>query len=275
MKFILITVTLFLLSSISFAQDQDYEKKIYIELKGRADFREVNNRYEIFPDTIFFTNNGFLIELDWEEVNISGTDYIIIRYPQYSHGRQTMKPARSYTAPLIANPPVHVGLAGNNGKILCISKSEFEKIEKQTLYSTSFFRRQNYQITTGQLTLPFKIRPKIRDQKFQMTTDVTIGAYGGFRKRISKRNPAYMTIPFVLGLSFINVNENTTTNTGTADLKSGIAPGWTWATGLIFQVNRLNAGFVLGKDYASGYANDWIYHNKLWYSFAIGYSFIK
>lgn len=108
-----------------------------------------------------------------------------------------------------------------------------------------------------------------------MTTDVTIGAYGGIRKRISKYSPTYLTIPLVLGLSFINVNENTTTNTGAADFKSGITPGWTWATGLIVQTNRLSLGFVLGKDYASGYANDWIYNNKIWYSFGIGYAFLQ
>ncbi|MBP7399319.1 MAG: hypothetical protein KA954_07015 [Chitinophagales bacterium] len=162
-----------------------------------------------------------------------------------------------------------------NDKMLCISKEEFEKIDKKPLYSVSFKNPRNYQITAGQLTLPFKIRPGEGDIKYQMTTDVTIGAYGGIRKRISKYSPTYLTIPLVLGLSFINVNENTTTNTGAADFKSGITPGWTWATGLIVQTNRLSLGFVLGKDYASGYANDWIYNNKIWYSFGIGYAFLQ
>jgi hypothetical protein len=119
------------------------------------------------------------------------------------------------------------------------------------------------------------LRPKQGEENFQMTTDVTVGAYGGIRKRISKYSPTYITIPAVLGLSFINVNENTTTNVGTADIKSGITPGWTWATGIVIQTNRLTLGFVFGRDYASGYADDWIYHNKTWYSFAIGYSFLK
>lgn len=123
--------------------------------------------------------------------------------------------------------------------------------------------------------MPFKLRPKQSDTKFQMTTDVTIGAYGGIRKRISKYNPTYLTIPVVLGLSFINVNESTTTNVGVADFKSGITPGWTWATGFILQTNRLSLGLVFGRDYTSGYADDWIYNNKTWYSFGIGYAFQK
>jgi hypothetical protein len=123
--------------------------------------------------------------------------------------------------------------------------------------------------------VPFKLRPKQGDTKFQMTTDVTVGAYGGIRKRISKYSPTYLTIPIVLGLSFINVTQNTTTNTGTADLKSKITPGWTWATGIVIQTNVLNLGFIIGKDYASGFAEDWIYYDKTWYSFGIGYSFLK
>jgi hypothetical protein len=139
----------------------------------------------------------------------------------------------------------------------------------------SFCNWRNYKIIPGQLTLPFKLRPKEGDKQFQMTTDVTIGAYGGVRKRLSRRSENYITIPFVLGLSFINVNQNTTSNVGTADLKAGVIPGWSWATGIIFQFNRVNAGIVLGRDYASGFASDWIYHDKTWYSFAIGFAFLK
>jgi len=271
------TLILYILfnSTISFCQEQekDFERKNYYELNARANFHEVNSKYEIQEDTIFYTNSGFLIAAEWDEVSIDNKIYIVLTYPKYKNGKQSSSEAVFKLA--AGAKPVHYSLVGLNGKILCIAKEEFDKISKDPIFSVSFKRLRNYQITAGQLTLPFKLRPKINETKFQMTTDVTIGAYGGIRKRISKRSPTYLTIPAVLGLTFININENTTTNTGAADIKSGITPGWTWSTGLVIETNRLNLGFVLGKDYASGYAEDWIYHNKIWYSFAIGYSFLK
>jgi len=260
---------------ISFGQDQDkdFEKRNYYELNARANFYEVNNRYEIQKDTIFYSLSGFLINAEWDEVSIEDKVYVVLTYPKYRNGVQSQ--TESAVAMAAGASSVHYPIRDLNGKTLCILKDEFDKVAKTPIYSVSFKRIKNYQITAGQLTLPFKLRPKMGDKKFQMTTDVTIGAYGGIRKRVSKRNPNYLTIPFVLGLSFINVNENTTTNTGAADLKSGITPGWTWASGLVFQTNRLNLGFVFGSDYASGYAEDWIYHGEIWYSFAIGFSFLK
>lgn len=234
----------------------------------------MNDRYQIQEDTIFFTTSGFLILPEWDEAIIDGKNYIILRYPKYLNGRQSISENTEAVKATITEI-VRYPLGDLDGKTLCILKEDFDKIPKDPIYSVSFKKGRNYQITAGQLTLPFKLRPKVGDKKFQMTTDVTIGAYGGVRKRISPRSATYVTIPLILGLSFININENTTATTGTADPKSGITPGWTWATGFVIQTNRLNLGFVFGKDYASGYANDWLYHGKTWYSFAIGYSFLK
>jgi hypothetical protein len=269
------TISLFIVLFVTtcYSQDQDYEKKNYFELKARTKFLEVNKRYKVQKDTIFFTNSGFLINPEWDEAMIDEKPYVVITYPNFKNGVQSAseKPNKDD----FTGAPVNYPLSNLNGKMLAILKEDFDKIPKEPIYSISFKKLRNYQFTTGQLTLPFKLRPKLDNKKFQMTTDVTIGAYGGIRKRLSARSPTYLTVPFVLGLSLINVNDNTTVNTGTADFKSGITPGWTWATGLVFQLNKFNAGLVLGRDYASGYAEDWIYHNKTWYSFAIGYSFVK
>lgn len=276
MKIKIFTMIILFVSGFACAQqqDKDFERKYTYELMGRASFYEINNRYQILKDTIFYSNTGFLINAEWDEEIINDTVYIIITYPKYTNGKQS-KSDREPVKAFIKAPSVRQPIAPLNGKTLCITKDDFDKIEKKPLYSVNFLKIRNYQITAGQLTLPFKLRPKQGDTNFQMTTDVTVGAYGGIRKRISRYSPTYLTIPVVLGLSFINVKENTTSNTGTADLKSSITPGWTWATGVIIQTDRLSLGLVVGRDYASGYAEDWIYHNKTWYSFGIGYSFLK
>lgn len=275
MKKMIFILSLLISSEVINGQDQvrDFESKIYFELNGIVNFYEVNNRNQIQKDTIYYSTSGFLINADWSEVSIDNKIYIKIKYPRYKNGKQyplkeTMKEF------LQINPVIHP-INNINGKTLCIPKEEFDQIPKTPLYSISFKKLNNYKITAGQLTLPFKLRPKEGDIKFQMTTDVTIGAYGGIRKRISRTHPTYITIPFVLGVSFINVNDNTTTISNPEEIKSGLTPGLTWSTGIIIQTNRLNLGFVLGRDYASGYAEDWIYHNKTWYSFGIGYSFLN
>ncbi|MBS4071947.1 MAG: hypothetical protein KGZ90_11495 [Algoriphagus sp.] len=276
MKRSILTIAVLFVVFLAFGQDQDkdFERKNYYELLGRANFFEVNNRYEILKDTIYYSSSGFLINAEWDEVSIDDKIYIIITYPNYSNGKQSSNDRKPLEG-LVEENPVRQYIVNINGKILCIPKEEFEKIEKKPVYSVDFRRMRNYQITAGQLTLPFKLRPKEGDTNFQMTTDVTVGAYGGVRKRISKYSSTYLTIPVVLGLTFINVNENTTTNTGQVDFKSGITPGWTWATGIVIQTDRLSLGFVFGRDFASGYAEDWVYNNKTWYSFGIGYSFLK
>lgn len=48
------------LTNKSYGQ-QDFEKKIYLELNGRTSFFEVTNRYQIINDTIYHTNSGFYI----------------------------------------------------------------------------------------------------------------------------------------------------------------------------------------------------------------------
>ena len=55
-----------------------------------------------------------------------------------------------------------------------------------------------------------------------------------------------------------------------------IVPGFTFGSGLIFQINQYEFGLVGGWDFGTGSAgSDWIYNEKPWVSFAIGYSFLN
>jgi hypothetical protein len=166
-----------------------------------------------------------------------------------------------------------VPLAPVNNLRLCIKKSVFDKLTKQPLYSTAW-KWNRIAFASGQLTVPFKLRGATAGQNFSMTTDVTLGAYAGIRKRISKRQSYFVTLPVVLGLTYININDNTTTSTSSSTT-TGVYPGWTVATGLIFQLGKFNMGFVTGWDYASGVGKAWIYQGKNWVSFGLGYSFLN
>jgi len=278
---------------------QNFEKRTYIEINERTDFYEVNRRYEIVSDTIFFSTSGFLIDAEHDVFLHGEKEYVAITYPNFSNGKQSDKPVDKVTTNKeiadIQVSGVRYPIKGINGKVLIIEKDKFDKLDKVTLYDTrwtigkiggksewySFMgytgyvipKGKNYKLTTGLLTIPFKLRPAQDSLNFKMTTDVTIGTYIGITKRLSKRNNYYVTLPATLGLSFVNLSNNTTSNQQNNDIE--VIPGFTWSSGLIFTFDKFSIGYVLGQDYASGIGKDWVYQGKLWHSFAIGYSFLN
>lgn len=269
-KIILLIISLFCFTSYS--QNQNFEYSTAFELKKRLNFKEVNDRYQIENDTIFYSFPGFLINSNIDTTTISNKKHIILTYPSFKFLNSTVQNKVTYTT---TNAKlVRKSISGTKNKILAIPYEDFMSVKRDTLYDTNWKKKRNYKITTGLLTIPFKLRPEQGDKNFTMTTDVTIGPYIGITKRISKRNPYYLTLPATLGLSFVNINDNTT-SVVQSDPNIGIVPGYTWSTGLIVQLNKFDIGFVLGQDFASDVGNDWIYQGKTWYSFAIGYNFSK
>ena len=140
--------------------------------------------------------------------------------------------------------------------------------------SQQFWLWRGAQVSGGQLTLPFKIRRTQEHSTFRLTTDVTLGGYVGYTRRLSEKREFYLTIPLTAGLTFINLNDNNTT----LDLSSSdteVVPGLTWSVGVILQMDKYNMGLLFGKDYAGNVGNQWEYHGKLWWSFGIGFVFLQ
>jgi hypothetical protein len=133
------------------------------------------------------------------------------------------------------------------------------------------------EVTGGQLTIPFKIRPKAEHGTFRLTTDVTLGAFIGLTKRLSAKKEHYITIPITAGLTFININDNNTSLefAATDGGETDVVPGLTWSSGIILQFDQYNLGLIFGKDYASEVGDQWLYHRKMWWSFGLGFSFTK
>lgn len=250
--------------------DQSLEQKRYYELKGYFQGREIDHNRIIQDDTVFYVNTKLLVFPSWYECNIAGADYVIIRYPSFKKAGAAASSGPTPTE--VPDAYEYTGLWYYNGKSIAIAKADFEKIEKTPIYNNGIM--SGYKLVSGQLTLPFKLRPRLADKEFQITTDVTIGAYLGIRKRLSKKSDIFVTVPFSLGLSYINLNNNTTSAEASESSEDGrIVPGITWASGFMIQIERFNLGFLFGRDYASQVGNDWLYHDRTWYSFGIGYSF--
>jgi hypothetical protein len=149
------------------------------------------------------------------------------------------------------------------------------EVEPQPARSTGI-RESNFwkdfQITGGQLTLPFKIRPKAETNSFRLTTDVTVGAYIGLTKRLSVKKNYRLIIPLAAGLTFININDSNT-SLDLALQEAEVVPGLSWSTGIILELEKYSLGLMFGKDYASEVGNQWKYHRKIWWSFGIGFTF--
>ncbi len=132
--------------------------------------------------------------------------------------------------------------------------------------------QKTVRLVTGTLFAPIKIRPEEdingATVPWELSTDITLGQYLGFRIPVSKRNPFYLTIPTVtFGTSLLSINSSNT------DPENDISTtlGLTWSTGLVLDLNGFNIGFLLGRDYAPGSAgSDWIYNGKTWYSVGFG-----
>lgn len=252
-------------------QTDDKGRIIYLELNERADFFEVNPRYDVNKDSVFFSSPGFLVYPDYDTIIVKGTTYVILRYPPFKNGNQQISDTFSMVEELLSPPlnPYHISIQDKNDKLLLLSKEEFDQIEKLELRS-----RKQWGISSGLLTVPFKLRPKVDSTEFTMSTDVSLGPYIGLRKRLSRRRDFFITVPLNLGLSYININENTT-STSASDSEIGVVPGVSWSTGLVFELNQINIGIIAGTDYASDVGKDWLYQDRWWFSFAIGYNFLN
>ena len=140
--------------------------------------------------------------------------------------------------------------------------------------SKKFWLWRHAHVTGGQLTLPFKIRKSPENHTFKLTTDVTLGGYVGYTRKIAAKKDFYLTVPLTAGLTFINLNSsNTSLDRIEADAE--VIPGLTWSTGVILQMEQFNLGLMFGKDYASEVGNQWEYHGKVWWSFGIGFVFLQ
>jgi uncharacterized protein YlzI (FlbEa/FlbD family) len=284
MKSTILTITLLLTAMSAFSQQ---EKKTSIELNDRTKFVEVTPRRQLLNDTIYHMNSGFRINPEFDVERIGDEDYVIFTYPNFNYnGKQAVRDIstlQNLTADSLVVNAVHKELIERvndtltiaiNGKTFAMKKTEFDLVKQTTYYSVSFKKWKNYNFSSGLMTVPFKLRPKLNDStEFNLTTDITLGGYFGLTKRISSSKRNYITIPATLGISYININDNNTTNVK-KDNSIGVVPGITWSTGIIFQIEDFNIGFVLGQDYASSVGNKWIYNGKTWYSFAIGYNFL-
>lgn len=133
---------------------------------------------------------------------------------------------------------------------------------------------RNARICGGQITLPFKIREDAENHTFRLTTDVTLGGFVGYTRKLGAKGNYSLTLPFTAGVTFININNNNTSLRQEQE-DATVVPGLSWCTGIILQMESYSVGLLFGKDYASEVGNQWAYHGKTWWSFGVGFVFLQ
>jgi hypothetical protein len=186
---------------------------------------------------------------------------------------------------LVANPAAHRVLfvtSKENDQLFWISKGVLDE------YVTDGFvvkRAHTWHHALGptwglSVALPFKLRPAAGGQYTKLETDVTLGGYFGARTRVSSTREMYLSFVVTGGLVTLPVNSD---NTGRSD--GGMTEGDTEDTtllgvtisgGFVFDLEGFQIGVMGGVDRATGEAGrTWIYNKEPWFSFSIGYTFLK
>lgn len=162
----------------------------------------------------------------------------------------------------------------DNNKFFWLRKDELDNYMTNG-FITKSYKTPNVSLAYGaNISLPFKLRPETDGQNIKITPDLTLGGFLGSKWRISSTKPFYMTAPIVsIGLATLSVNDNNSTSTPSKG--DGTVMGITGSIGVIFQLNDFQFGLMMGWDRAAGeYGKEWIYNDKTWYSFSIGYTFL-
>jgi len=159
-----------------------------------------------------------------------------------------------------------------NYKYFYISNDDFDK------YTTVEFTPKNDILFISLIYLPVKMRFGNKQERFfDFGESVTLTPAIGLKRRIGGTFST-TSISFMMGIgpTIINVDEKTApklygSDTSNANGKKTIA-AITPSIGIMFEKKRIQIGLMAGIDIPAGKeGREWIYKNKPWVSFGIGY----
>lgn len=285
-KSIITSLILCFLIGISYGQqDQTIEDPYYYEISGLVYVKEFNTLTKTKTEIQKIPKEPLRFRIVSKEINaIDNSTFYIIQFLRIKSGsdetvkiivdgRWKNKKVTKTVESTLKGSAIFINSDDNN-KYFWIRKDELDNYMTDD-FITKSYKTPNTDISYGaNISLPFKLRTETNGQNIKITPDLTLGGYLGVKWRLSHTKPFYLTAPVVsLGLATLSINDNN--NPTTPNKGDGTVLGITGSTGLVFQLNDFQFGLMLGWDRAAGeIGKDWIYNNKTWYSFSIGYSFL-
>nr|WP_299174668.1 hypothetical protein [uncultured Allomuricauda sp.] len=188
----------------------------------------------------------------------------------------TYKDSKGYYYKEIPNTTDYIDI-GDQESIFWMKEEKFnESLEKGYIKKRFYL---DYQVAYGaSLSIPFKIRPTIDEINMKITPELSLGGFLGGRKRLNRYKPVYLYAPvFTAGVTTIGINsDNTIVEESTEGVKDGLVFARTFSLGSFIEFDEFQVGMVIGWDKAGGeIGKNWIYNDRLWYSFSIGYNFLR
>jgi hypothetical protein len=156
----------------------------------------------------------------------------------------------------------------------CLAKSTFDSMLTAEEIVKKYRRGSTGPVYGLNFALPFKLRRAIPGFNTTIDKGIQIAGSLGWRWRISDARDYHLDFPVVsMGLTTLDIA------TGTAPAaKEGNTQtmGVTASGGIVLELSDFQLGIMMGVDCATGdTGKDWRYNGKTWYSFSVGYSFLK
>ena len=159
-------------------------------------------------------------------------------------------------------------------RYFCLDKAVFDRLRTAGTLTKRYLLGHTGEVYGLSLVLPFKLRRATAGFNTQLTQSLTIAGVFGERWRISGTRDYHLDFPVVhAGLT-------------TLELEQGRAPaansgnkqtlGLTAGIGAVIELDSFQIGLMAGFDRAQGDdGKGWVYNDKVWYSFSIGYAFLS
>ena len=234
-------------------------------------FKEtLSEEFKLAPSKFFFKKNTVK--------KYPGKDFKVVEisFPDYSLKKKKRK---KDTASHYETPSYYIN-ATDNGRVFWMRLDDFDELVSNKLIREYHRRRYPSFAYGGNLSIPFKMRPETGDQYMKITPEFTLGGYAGCKFRLAHHSDFSITVPVVtLGVTTIGINDNNTVVENQAlaqKTPDALLLGRTFSIGLVLEYNNFQLGVITGWDKASGeVGRKWIYNDKAWYSFSIGFSFLN
>jgi hypothetical protein len=274
MKLTKITTLLFLLTIIfnSYSQQSESDEKFDYSTIGHFTLKNYDILNENPLSTFKIPNYGTRFVLK-NKIKHPTNDYNIylIDILNYSEKDKNGK-LISYD---LKGDNTYVNVDDNN-KLFWIKAEEFERLENEKWIVKRYHMKPKFAYGAS-FSVPFKIRPETSDLNMKITPELTLGGYFGLKQRLSRYNDIYLYIPVItLGVTTLGINEDNVIKEtdSTQETQDGLVLGRTFTVGTIFEYKSFQIGLIGGFDKAGGeIGKNWVYNDKFWYSFSIGYSF--
>lgn len=269
-------ILLILINSSYYSQQTDSDEKFDYSAVGHFILKNYNILKDSTLNTFKVPSYGTRFVLKNKiphpinDYNIYLVD--ILNYPEkYTKGKKK----DSIINYALKGDSTYINIDDNN-KLFWIKVEEFNRLKEEKWIVKRYYMYPKFAYGAS-FSIPFKIRPKTDKLNMKITPEITLGGYFGLKQRLSRYNDIYLYIPVIsLGVTTLGINENNIIKeTGnTEETQDGLVLGRTFSIGVIFEFKSFQIGLIGGLDKAGGeIGKDWVYNDKLWYSFSIGYSF--